>query len=92
MATLQVRDIDEQLYKTLKNAAKRQNRSVSQEVVTMLQTHLNSVQKPMANATLEFLALSGAWKDDRTAEEIITDIRSNRNQSNRFGDKDGIFD
>jgi len=92
MATLQVRDIDERLYKTLKNAAKRQNRSISQEVVTMLQTHLNSVQKPMANATLEFLTLSGAWKDDRTAEEIITDIRSSRVQSNRFGEKDGIFD
>lgn len=92
MATLQVRDIDERLYKTLKNAAKRQNRSISQEVVTMLQTHLNSVQKPIANATLEFLTLSGAWKDDRTAEEIITDIRSSRVQSNRFGDKDGLFD
>lgn len=75
MATLQVRDIDERLYTTLKNAAKRQNRSVSQEVVTMLQTHLNAVQKPVANATLEFLALSGAWKDDRTAEEIIEAVQ-----------------
>ncbi len=92
MATLQVRDIDDRLYTTLKNAAKRQNRSISQEVVTMLQAHLNSVQKPIVNATLEFLALSGAWKDDRTAEEIITDIRSSRVQSNRFGDKDGLFD
>jgi plasmid stability protein len=92
MATLQVRDIDDRLYKTLKNAAKRQNRSISQEVVTMLQTHLNSVQKPVTNATLEFLALSGAWKDDRTAEEIVTDIRSSRVQSSRFGDKDGLFD
>jgi hypothetical protein len=31
-------------------------------------------------------------KDDRTAEEIITDIKSSRVQSNRFGDKDGLFD
>jgi hypothetical protein len=58
----------------------------------MLQTYLYSVQKPIANATLEFLTLSGAWKDERTAEEIINDIRSNRVQSHRFGDNDGIFD
>jgi len=74
MARLQVRDIDDRLYKTLKNAAKRQNRSISQEVVTMLETHLNSDQKPAVNATLEFLKLSGAWKDDRTAEKITVDI------------------
>lgn len=92
MATLQVRDIDDRLYKTLKNAAKRQNRSISQEVVTMLETHLNSDQRPTVNATLEFLKLSGAWKDDRTAEDIVADIAGGRVQSNRFGDNDGIFD
>jgi plasmid stability protein len=92
MATLQVRDIDDRLYKTLRNAAKRKNRSISQEVVTMLETHLNSDQKPVVNATLEFLKLSGAWKDDRTAEEITADIASGRVQSYRFGDSDGIFD
>lgn len=92
MATLQVRDIDDRLYKTLKNAAKRQNRSISQEVVTMLEAHLNSEQKPTINATVEFLKLSGVWKDDRTAEEIIADIAGGRVQSHRFGDNDGVFD
>lgn len=92
MATLQVRDIDDRLYTTLKNAAKRKNRSISQEVVTMLETHLNSDQKPAVNATLEFLKLSGAWKDDRTASEIVADIANSRIQSDRFGDNNGVFD
>jgi plasmid stability protein len=92
MATLQVRDIDDRLYTTLKNAAKRKNRSISQEVVTMLETHLNSDQKPAVNATLEFLKLSGAWKDDRRADEIIADIASGKVQSDRFGDNNGVFD
>ena len=90
MATLQLRNIDDRLYNFLKNSARRQNRSVSQEVVTIIQQHLHSSQP--ANATLEFLALSGAWKDERDAEEIVADIRSGRSQSNRFGADDGLFD
>lgn len=77
MATLQLRNIDDRLYNFLKNSARRQNRSVSQEVVTIIEQHLHSRQP--ANATLEFLALSGAWKDERDAEEIIADIRSSSN-------------
>lgn len=77
MATLQLRNIDDRLYNFLKNSAKRQNRSVSQEVVTIIQQHLHSGQP--ANATLEFLALSGAWKDERDAEEIVADIQSGSN-------------
>ncbi len=92
MATLQVRDIDDRLYDFLKVSAKLRNRSVSQEVITILQDHLNSPQSGQKNATLEFLALEGAWKDDRNPEEIITDIRKNRKNSNRFGDSNGLFD
>lgn len=92
MATLQVRDIDDSLYNLLKTSAKMQNRSVSQEVITIIQNHLNSTQKPLKNATLEFLALEGAWKDDTDAEEIIKDIKKDRSKSNRFGANNGLFD
>ena len=91
MATLQVRDIDDRLYNFLKSSAKRQNRSISQEVVTIIENHLNSSVN-IKNSTLEFLSLTGAWKDDNSAEEIVKDIRNNRNQSKRFGTKNGIFD
>jgi len=92
MATLQVRDIDDRLYNFLKVSAKLQNRSISQEVITIIQNHLNSSQKNHNNSTLEFLSLEGAWMDDRKAEEIIKDIRNGRNKSNRFGAKNGLFD
>ncbi len=91
MATLQVRDIDDRLYSFLKTSAKMQNRSISQEVITIIQDHLNSNQRQTKNATLEFLSLEGGWKDDRVADEIIIDIRKNRSQSSRFGNNNGIF-
>jgi len=92
MATLQVRDIDDRLYDFLKVSAKMQNRSISQEVITIIQDHLNSSQNNRPNATLEFLSLENAWKDDRNAEDIITEIKSGRNNSNRFEIQNGLFD
>ncbi len=92
MATLQVRDIDDRLYDFLKVSAKMQNRSISQEVITIIQTYLNSDQKQNKNSTIEFLSLEGAWVDDRSAEEIVKDIKQNRNQSSRFEANNGIFD
>jgi len=91
MATLQVRDIDDRLYNSLKSSAKRQNRSISQEVLTIIENYLNSSVTPK-NSTLEFLTLTGAWKDEKSAEDIIKDIRESRNQSSRFGATNGIFD
>lgn len=92
MATLQVRDIDDRLYSYLKTSARIQNRSISQEVVSIIENYLNSPRQTNINATLEFLSLSGAWKDERSAEEIVRDLRSDRNQSSRFGVDHGIFD
>lgn len=92
MATLQVRDIDDRLYQYLRTSAKLQNRSISQEVITIIQKHLNAPQNSPKNATLEFLALSGAWKDERTADDIISDIKTHRTPSDRFGENNGVFD
>lgn len=92
MATLQVRDIDDRLYNFLKTSAKLQNRSISQEVVTIIQNYLNSSKTTSTNATLEFLSLTGAWEEEKTAEEIVNSIRKGRKQSKRFGEKDGLFD
>jgi len=92
MATLQVRDLDDRLYSFLKTSAKIQNRSISQEVVSIIEKYLNSPRQIAANATMEFLSLSGAWKDERSAGEIVEDLRNSRNQSNRFEADHGIFD
>lgn len=92
MAMLQVRDMDDRLYDKLKFAAKLDNRSISQQVITILQNYFTSVPVKTKNATEEFLKLAGTWEDARSTEEIIDDIYSSRVNSTRFEALDGIFD
>jgi len=91
MATLQVRDLDDRLYSFLKASARLQNRSISQEVITMIEKYLNSPGDAAANSTLDFVAMSGAWKDDRSADAIVGELRAHRSASRRFGADDGLF-
>ena len=51
MAMLQVRDMDDRLYERLKFVAKLDNRSISQQVVTILQGYFTSVHSKTKNAT-----------------------------------------
>lgn len=92
MAMLQVRDIDDRLYDRLKFAAKCDNRSISQQVISILQDYFTSIPIKTKNATEEFLKLAGSWEDARNTEEIIDDMRVARVNSTRFEVLDGIFD
>ena len=92
MAMLQVRDIDVRLYDRLKFAAKCDNRSISQQVISILQDYFTSIPIKTKNATEEFLKLAGSWEDARNTEEIIDDMRAARVNSTRFEVLDGIFD
>ncbi len=92
MAMLQVRDMDDRLYEKLKFVAKLDNRSISQQVVTILQNYFTSVPIKAKNATEEFLKLAGTWEDSRSTEEIVDDIYGSRVNSTRFEALDGIFD
>ena len=92
MANLQVKDIDEKLYAALRRLAADERRSISQEVAFILEKYLSSKAKFDRNPTEAFLALSGAWVDERAAEEIAGDIRKSRNSSRRFGADHGLFD
>ena len=90
MAILQVRDIDDQLYSALKNLAKRENRSLSQEVVHILETHLGESVGSRATQTEEFLSLSGAFQGE-SPKKLIQIIRKGRHKSRRFS-AHGLFD
>lgn len=90
MANLQVKDFSDSLYKALKALAKRENRSISQEVTTIIQKYLSHPDMNEKNITESFLQLAGSWDDLRSAEEIINEIYSSRKNSSRF--KNGIFD
>jgi len=83
MATLQVRSIDDQLYEALGRMAARDHRSISQQVIAILKEHLSQPARK-ANATEDFLSLCSTWKDERTAEEIVREIRANRKSRTRF--------
>ena len=60
MAILQVRDIDDRLYETLKTKAKLDNRSLSQEVISILERFLANPIYFEKSPTDEFLSLSGS--------------------------------
>ncbi|MCU0285652.1 MAG: antitoxin [Acidobacteria bacterium] len=84
MAILQVRDVDSSLYDALKTIAKKERRSISQEVIIMIESYLgNPKQTSTAAATEEFLNLS--WEGSEPADEIIGSIRISRKNSKRFG-------
>ena len=55
MAILQVRDIDNNLYESLKSRAKREKRSVSQEVIKIIEDYL--AQPYTANSNMIFASL-----------------------------------
>lgn len=92
MAILQVRDIDDRLYASLKEIARSENRSLSQEVISILERYLANPAVFGNNHTKAFLALSGAWEDKRTADEISSDIKRERRNSKRFGKENVVFD
>ena len=88
MATLQVKGIDDRLYKALGARASLNNRSISQEVITIIQECLSRPPADPRAATLAFLELSGSWKDERSAARIAADLRRAR----RSRKKRNVFD
>lgn len=92
MAVLQVRDIDDRLYEALKTLAKSRHRSVSQEVVNILERSLSNPDIDSIHQTDAFLDLSGAWIDDRSADDIVDEIRKSRKNSSRFEASHELFD
>lgn len=92
MANLQVRDIDDRLYESIRMLAKSDKRSISQEVVHILERYLSQPGSFDLNPTDELLQLAGSWEDERSAEEIISEIRENRRNSVRFEDANELFD
>lgn len=86
MAVLQVRNIDDELYEALGRRAAMDNRSISQEVIAMIQ-QLMSEPKPSSSRDEEALKLAGSWESDGSAEELagsIRDARSNDRSQELF--------
>jgi hypothetical protein len=92
MATLQVKGIDSRLYETLRRRAQLDSRSISQEVILIIQEYLSGTSRQFKNSTQEFLKLSGAWAGSESAKEIIDYIRASRKRTLRRTLTHHVFD
>jgi plasmid stability protein len=92
MATLQVRDIDDRVYRELKQRAKSKHRSLSQEVAHIIEEYLSQPNKDYRKQSEMLLELSGSWEGPESAIEIIESIRKSRVSSRRFRKDNALFD
>lgn len=86
MANLQIKGIEDDLYKKIKEIAASENRSVSQQVLFLIRKYISrrgAIQstKPPAQVLLE---LSGSWEDNRGADKIISEIKRGRKNSKKL--------
>ena len=78
MANLQVKSIDDDLYESLGRRAAMENRSISQEVVSILKAYLSTPGSQNKKLSQQFLELCGTWEVEESAESLIKNIRDNR--------------
>ena len=86
MANLQIKNIDDALYAQIKNLAASENRSVSQQVLFLMKSHLSKRKQSKAIKTpaQTLLELSGSWTDEREPEEIADEIKKARKNSKKL--------
>ena len=80
MAILQIKGIDDALYARLRQMAAADHRSISQEVLHLIEEYLtrgDSEPVPETSARA-LLALAGSWDDERGADEIGAAVRAAR--------------
>lgn len=79
MVNLQIKTIQDELLAQLKELAAAENRSVAQQVVFLIREHLAARRRlPLKTSAGVLLELSGSWEDDRSPEEIVSEIKAAR--------------
>ncbi len=93
VANLQIKGIDDALYTQIKKLAAAENRSISQQILFLVERYIaNQKQFDKTKAPAQvLLELSGSWEDSRDADEIISDIKRTRKNSSRFGKGSDVF-
>jgi plasmid stability protein len=86
VANLQIKNVDDDVYADLKALAASENRSVSQQVLCLVKGYLSRRHHSDHTKTPAevLLDLSGSWEDDRPPEEIVEELRSHRQDSQRL--------
>ncbi len=86
MANLQIKGIDDELYKELKKMAAEENRSVSQQALFLVKEYLARKRqlRTLKTPAQILLDLSGSWEDNRDPAKIVTQIRKARRNSKKL--------
>lgn len=82
--------MDDRLYTSLKNIAKQENRSISQEVIKIIEHYLNDPIAGKFYQTDSFLDLCGSLGEDE-AKQMFADIQKSRKESTRFGGENELL-
>ncbi len=88
MANLQIKGIDDDLYREIKGMAQEEHRSVSQQILHLTKLYLSkrrTIERVRTSAEV-LLEVAGSWDDNRSAEQIIAAIRSARKNSTRLAE------
>ena len=86
MANLQIKGIQEELYKKLKEMAAFENRSVSQQVLFLIKEYLakKEILRQKKTPAQILLELSGSWEDEKKSEEILSELKKARKDSTKL--------
>lgn len=86
MANLQIKGIDDRLYSQIKQMASMENRSIGQQILFLVKTYMakKRIVSSSRSPAQVLLDLSGSWDDPRSAEQIVSDIKSVRKGSKRL--------
>ena len=86
MANLQIKGIEDKFYLQIKEMAASENRSVSQQVLYLIKEYLAKAKqiKQLKTPAQTLLELSGSWLDTKKSDEIIEDLKKNRNNSRKL--------
>jgi len=86
MANLQIKGIEDELYKELKKMAAEENRSVSQQALFLVKEYLARKRhmRTLKTPAQILLDLSGSWEDNRDSVKIVAQIRKARGNSKKL--------
>ena len=86
MANLQIKGIEDELYKELKRMAAEENRSVSQQALFLVKEYLARKRhlRGLKTPAQILLDLSGSWEDNRDSVKIVAQIKRARRNSKKL--------
>ena len=86
MANLQIKGIEDELYRELKKMAAEENRSVSQQTLFLVREYLARKRhmRTLKTPAQILLDLFGSWEDNRGSAQILAQIKKARRNSKKF--------